>query len=227
MDIVNSKKPVLVLFPGLGADERLFKYLDNCGLDTIKIKYPAPSGNETVPEYASRLMDQIPKDIPLIFTGVSLGGVLSQVLSELVPNCRGMVLISTVKGSHELSRWLRIFSRVKPLFNPWLIRHSLVVIRWFIGSGSRESYQVFKDMLYETPPDLIKWGARTVPKWEGCEVKVPYFHIHGDKDHLFPVSKIKDPLVIKGGKHFMVFNHASHVNPVFRGCVDRLIRQIQ
>ncbi|MCB9249232.1 MAG: hypothetical protein H6613_12170 [Ignavibacteriales bacterium] len=38
------------------------------------------------------------------------------------------------------------------------------------------------------------------------------FHIHGSNDKTFPISKIKNPIVIKDGSHFMTHSKADEVS---------------
>ena len=58
--------------------------------------------------------------------------------------------------------------------------------------------------------------------WSGPERRVDQLvHIHGDKDRLMPIGSIKDPVVISGGTHFMVFNKAGEVA---RAVNDALLR---
>ena len=64
---------MVYLFPGQGADYRLFRDLKfPKGYDTLRISYPIPHKNESMKEFAQRFIPLINQDEPYILLGVSL-----------------------------------------------------------------------------------------------------------------------------------------------------------
>ena len=92
----------LYLFPGTGADFRLFKNLKvPSGYDTVHIPLPVPEKKETLTTYALRFVSQIDTTVPFVLLGVSLGGMICTELSDTLNPVR-TILISSAKATTEL-----------------------------------------------------------------------------------------------------------------------------
>ena len=64
----------LFLFSGLGADHRVFQFLDLSGFKVTYIKWLEPLARETMQQYAARLTAQIDVERPVL-VGLSFGGM--------------------------------------------------------------------------------------------------------------------------------------------------------
>ncbi len=51
-------------------------------------------------------------------------------------------------------------------------------------------------------------------KWEGSSTLERPIHIHGDRDRIFPVTKIREYIRIDGGGHFMIVIRADEISGV-------------
>jgi hypothetical protein len=49
----------IYLFSGLGADERVFSYLEFPGFETVFVKWITPFRNEAIEAYAGRIAQQV------------------------------------------------------------------------------------------------------------------------------------------------------------------------
>lgn len=76
------KKRIYIL-NGLGADERVFQLLDFSDFSPIFIQWIIPEQNESIENYASRLLQQIDTPNPLIL-GLSFGGMMATEISKLI-----------------------------------------------------------------------------------------------------------------------------------------------
>jgi len=47
------------------------------------------------------------------------------------------------------------------------------------------------------------------------------YHLAGDKDLIFNYKNIKDPIVIKGGTHIMVFDKAKQINKILKDILKK------
>ena len=136
----------LILFPGLGTDERLF--------EPQKVAFPnlevppwiAPRPYENLSAYAQRMAPQVSENRPFVLGGVSLGGMLAWELARLlrpdalvlIASCRSPKAIARgLRWSSWLMRWMPSlviegtkplapvvapwFSRAEPYFLPWLV----------------------------------------------------------------------------------------------------------
>src|SRR5947208_269376 len=101
----------IILFPGLGASEKLFNQFDFGNRKTFVVKFLTPQKNETLQHYCQRLAISIPSDEQLIFIGVSFGGILAQEVSKIIP-VKKVILISSIKTEHEKPSyfsWVKLF----------------------------------------------------------------------------------------------------------------------
>ena len=69
---------------GLGADERAFSKLNIKGFELKVIRWLMPIKDETLPEYASRMRQDIDDDNPILM-GLSFGGMLCTEIAKQVP----------------------------------------------------------------------------------------------------------------------------------------------
>lgn len=79
----NSMKHNIYLVSGLGADERVFRYLHFSGAGVFHIQWIDPLKNELIEPYASRLSSQIMTSDNNSVIGVSFGGRIAVELSTM------------------------------------------------------------------------------------------------------------------------------------------------
>jgi len=63
---------------GLGADERVFQFIDLTKIEHYFIKWNEPKKDESLSEYCLKLTEQIDKTNGIILIGVSFGGIIAQ-----------------------------------------------------------------------------------------------------------------------------------------------------
>ena len=73
----------LFLFSGLGADKRVFDFLDFGKHLLHHIEWVKPLPDDTLPSYARRLLPQITEENPTL-VGVSFGGMIALEISKLI-----------------------------------------------------------------------------------------------------------------------------------------------
>src|SRR5690242_19655575 len=100
----------IVFVPGLGSDERLFRFIDLNGCDKKYIKWVKPSKKETLQSYLQKIKEQITVDEPPVLIGVSLGGIMAMELRELMP-VEKTIIISSVKTRAEMPAVLNLVHR--------------------------------------------------------------------------------------------------------------------
>lgn len=201
----------IYLIPGLGVDERLFMNLRLPGCEVYYIRWILPHKNESLPQYALRLADQIDTSQPFMLGGVSFGGMCATEIAKTLKPVK-VILISSCKTHDEL---------------PWYIRgwkyfplHKLFGDRFYINLAVRfkgmfgfrkDQEKLFRDMLESMPKGYFQRACNCIISWKN-DSHEPTVHIHGDNDRILPFSYIKNAIRVKGGSHVMVLNDAEEVS---------------
>jgi len=208
-----EKQSVIYLFPGLGANEKLFKAFDFSPFKTKVISFLIPEKKETLQHYCERLSAFIDASDENIYIGVSFGGILAQEISKIIP-AKKIIIISSIKSEKEKPTW---FSWLKliPLYSvipPKALKKILVCFSEVITRKTKEEKNRFRLLVAEADDRVIRWGVKQVINWKQAVPPCGIIHIHGDKDILFPVKKIKADFVIHGGAHFMIMREEKEIN---------------
>jgi pimeloyl-ACP methyl ester carboxylesterase len=206
--------PLFVL-PGIGADARLFD-AQRAVRDIHPIAWIAPEHpRETLTHYAQRLASDIRISEPFDLGGASFGGMVALELARhLAP--RRVFLFGSCRSPRSIApllRALRFFAPVLPngMLHPPRVLQSLGA-RWF-GATSRAHVQLFADMLAATPVEFMRWATIATRAWEGVEeLPMPIHHIHGDRDRLIPINRVRPDRVIAGAGHLLTVTHVDAVN---------------
>lgn len=202
----------LYLFPGLGADESIFRNLKLPGYEIVHIKWIKPLNGEDVADYAARLQYQIKEDTQPVLVGLSFGGMVAQELAKLIDPAL-TVIVSSIKGVKERPLQLDLAKALRPhKFLPSIL--AIEFDFWYpfaFGRTSAFEKSYIKRMAKGIHPDFTDWATDAAIHWENTEIVSNLVHIHGTRDNLFPACYIKDAHMIKGGTHFMVYNKADQV----------------
>jgi pimeloyl-ACP methyl ester carboxylesterase len=209
--IAGVALPLFVL-PGIGGDERLFA-AQRAVREIRPICWIAPaSSRESLKDYAARLAREIKIKDPFDLGGSSFGGMVAlEIARHLGP--RNVFLFGSCRTPDAVARSLRVLrlsAAFAPVHPPRILQP--LVARWF-GATSPEHVQLFADMLAATPPAFIRWAATAVFSWPGAgELSMPVHHIHGDRDRLIPVRRVKADCVVRGAGHLLNLTHVDAVN---------------
>ena len=209
---------------GMGANEKVYKNLRiNPEFETIYIPWLQPEEDETLRHYAERMAETINPNQEFIVMGMSFGGIITKEINQFL-NPRFNILISTIKNSSEKPSYMKLSSRtnIHRYIPPSLIT-----------SDSFLSYSIFRKLYSSKLPDLkeifefrdhyyLKWAADRIVNWESKNPMQNYVHIHGNKDIVFPISKINDAIEIQGGSHVMIMNHAKKISNIINENLEKL-----
>jgi len=209
----------LILWPGLAADERMYRRLGETGWQMETPRFPLPERGETLPALALRcaaLLEVGPRDV---VGGCSFGGMVAAEIARQRP-VRALVLLAGALDSGTLPasvRGLGFLPRLLPL--GWLRRFfaSEFNLRRFFGEQDPEGYALAREMLADTPDALLRDGGRmAVSQWGRPAPAVPVFALHGAEDRVMgppPVARLQ---VVAGAGHGLVFSHAGRVSDFLR-----------
>jgi pimeloyl-ACP methyl ester carboxylesterase len=207
-------RPLLVL-SGIGGDERLFD-AQRAVRDIRPIKWVVPAdAREPLAHYAARLAREVQSSGPFDLGGSSFGGMIALELARhLAPE--QVFLFGSCRSPDAVAPFLRALRSVAAIAPDRLLHPPRMVLplvaRWF-GATSPAQVELFAQMLAATPPAFIRWASRAVFSWPGVhELPMPIHHVHGDRDRLIPVHRVKPDLVIPGAGHLLSLTHADAVN---------------
>ncbi|PKL16336.1 MAG: alpha/beta hydrolase [Spirochaetae bacterium HGW-Spirochaetae-5] len=213
----------LNLISGLGADERVYKYLTLDNYDINFIKWENPSHNETLSDYVKRLSKQINYNNDNILIGVSFGGIVAIELSKII-DYKMVIIISSVKDKYEIPALYRIIGKlgVLNLIPSVVLKSFKSGIHYYFGIKKREEKLLLNSIINETDSVFLKWALTQVMRWNNINIIDNLHHIHGNKDRLFPINKIKNYFLIESGHHFMIVSKSQEVsetinNILFKG----------
>jgi len=207
-------KATVVLLPGLGADRRLFGPQEAVVDDLVVPAWPEPKPRESLPEFAARLADSVPRSECLYLGGSSFGGMVALELAALL-RPKGVLLIGSCTHPSSiapLARSVRRLASALPVscFRPrrWMLPFVLPK-SGCLTPGQRE---LVWSMALATPASFLKWGVEAILSWRPTPVAVPVHHVHGSHDRLIPLRLVRPDRVVFGGGHLLTLTHSQEVN---------------
>lgn len=199
---------------GLGADEKIFANLSIPGFELVHVPWLRPEKREQTPVYAQRMAAQIGTVNPILL-GVSFGGMMGIEIAKLMP-LKQLFIVSSVKGRQELPAWMKCagtlqLNKILPVksnrFTEGLDNRTL-------GVSNAAELAMVRHYRKTADPVYINWAINEVLNWKNDWQPEGIVHIHGTKDRMFPVKKIRNAQLIEGGTHLMIYNRAPEIAAV-------------
>jgi len=205
---------------GLGTDERIFSKLRPVGYSLKYIPQLLPDSEETIGAYAARLAKFIKEDNAILL-GVSFGGILAIEIAKIKP-LQKLIIVSGIKSSKELPRWMKVvgtlkLNRVLPVRS---YKFTERIDNNRLGITTEEEKELARALRQAADKAHMEWGVNEIFNWRNNWIPDYVFHIHGDKDRIFPVTKVNADYIIKGATHLLVYNRADEVNKCIRKILD-------
>lgn len=200
----------LYLIPGLGADRRVFKFLDLSQYSCHHISWIDPLPDESIEHYAGRLVAQIKSTNPIL-VGVSFGGMIAVEISKQI-SIEKVILISSARTGRDIPVYLRLFGRLsihKVLPARWL-KKANHVLYYFFDVKMAEEKRLLSEIIRDTDQKFMKWAIDKIVRWKNNIIPSSAILIHGSADRLFPASKAD--IIIPDGGHFMIVSNAKEVS---------------
>ena len=201
---------------GFAADERVFVHL-NFGENTVHfIPWKIPQKNESISSYAHRMRKDIEEANPILL-GLSFGGMMCiEIAKEM--DVEKIILISSVSTFHEMPWYMQIAAKLHlndlvPL-RPYSFLEGLE--NYMLGAQTPEEKQLVRHYRKNLNFQYSDWAINQVLNWRNDWYPQNLIHIHGSKDHIFPVKNVKADYIIKDGGHLMLMNKAEEVNEILK-----------
>lgn len=193
---------------GLGADERVFRYL-NLDVPIVPLIWIDPAEGEELKAYCGRLSKQIDSSEEFGIIGVSFGGIVAVELNKIL-NPKITILISSVSTSRELPA-SRVLGKIGILS---LIPNSIMkppqfVFNYLFGATNRD---LLKEIISDTDRNFIRWALGAIINWESDARSANIHRIHGTHDRLIPL--IGRARKIEKGGHFMIVDKAKELSTI-------------
>ena len=199
---------------GLGADERVFQFLELPGVEKVFVQWLPPAPHEPLRAYCRRLLAQLDLSGEINLVGISFGGIVCQEIARLVP-CRRVLLISSIKNPREMDWKLRLVarSRTHRVVPGWLLKWSnLLTANYYFGTETPAEAALLRQIIQDTDQDFMRWAIAEIMAWS-CPVPLPGLaHVHGGRDRIFPAAPVQNATILAGAGHFMAVNRAAAVS---------------
>jgi pimeloyl-ACP methyl ester carboxylesterase len=202
---------------GIGADYRLFTHIRLPeGLEAHHVHWIPPGKDETLPNYARRLTDQIDTSEPFALIGFSLGGIMAVEIAKIYPPvCT--IIISSVPLSANLPPYYLLADRLRlsKLASPTLMK-LLASVYHMLTMRSRDNWKIMREVIWSGDDRFISWAINAVLKWENALIPQPLVHIHGTGDPIFPITHTQPTYIIPKGNHNIILSHPHIINDLLR-----------
>lgn len=195
---------------GLGADERVFQYLE-LSQKIAPIHWIEPKEGESIQSYAGRLSEQI-KDDEFILIAVSFGGLIAVELNKMLKP-RLTILISSADTKNGLRTVYRLIGKSGLIrFIPsFLFAPPRTLMYWLFGARNKT---LLREILDDTDLKFTKWSITQLIVWNNVVTTANLIKIHGTNDKLIPFKPDHQTVAIPNGAHFMIVDNASEISRI-------------
>ncbi|MFX0558203.1 alpha/beta hydrolase [Maribacter sp. CXY002] len=205
---------------GLGADERVFKYL-TLDHELVPVKWITPKHKEPIIAYSKRLIKKygIDKDTNFGILGVSFGGLIATEISKLTKP-KFTILISSIETRNELNGIIKLAGKLKffELIPARLLNPPKCIAHIVFGA---ERKKLLNSILKDTDLPFAKWAIRELVNWENRSQLKNLIKIGGTNDKLLP-PKGSNTILIDKGAHFMIVDRAKEISEIINGKIKAL-----
>jgi pimeloyl-ACP methyl ester carboxylesterase len=215
----------LVLFPGLGADARLFEP-QRCGLPGVRVEVPpwieAVSIDETVESYSRRmaaLIEPARAGELLFLGGVSFGAIVALEVARHLRGTRAVFMMGGCRDTRAVAPFFRFacgLTRWVPSPVVKMILYGSPAALVLFESLSWDHMTLYERMINEGSASQIRWAAGAMPAYrsQGDPPGVRVVLIHGQRDLIIPPKNVSPDYVIPRAKHLVGLTRPAEVNAI-------------
>lgn len=212
-----NNKIHIYFMPGLAASSKIFEYI-NLPPESFSCHYfewcIPESNDETLEVYAKKYAAQIRHD-QVVLIGVSFGGFLVQEISRLI-RVKQVIIISSVKGVHEMPRRLRLlkFTRAYKIFPTRRLARIDDFTKYDFHPQLKKKAALYNKYLGIRNENYLNWAIHCALHWDNREDQSKVIHIHGTNDEIFPIKYIGNCIPVEGGTHAMIVIKAKMIGEI-------------
>lgn len=204
----------IYLLSGLGADKRVFEFIDLSGFNINHVVWIEPLDGESIESYSKRHLGQIRTPRPILI-GVSFGGLVAVEIGKLVETER-VILISSARTKFGLPIYSRVIGalRLNKLVPTQLLKVVNRATFWLFGTKTKQENDLLRVIIKETDSKFLKWAVNQLLTWKNTTTLTNSVHIHGTADKLIPLSTAD--FKIQDGGHLMIMNRGDELSKLIR-----------
>lgn len=197
---------------GIGADQRIFQFIDIPGVELVHITWLSPAKGEDLEQYAKRLSAAI-REEKFMLAGVSFGGMIATEIAKLHPEAK-VIIFSSAKTTQEIPFYLKVFKWL-PLYKilPNSLMHRANAFFYFLfGAKTRPVKATMKAIMKDTDASFIRWAMGAVLHWKNAVKPTNVYHAHGNRDLILPHYFAQADAIISEGTHLMILEKPERIN---------------
>jgi len=216
---MKYKNYTIALLPGFACDSTIFERLDLPSNKVIYLDWITPVKNESIEEYAIRLItSEMKSSKQLVLIGHSFGGVIMQEIAKILKP-KKIILISSIVSKEGLSRGLRLVRNLD--LHIWVHKPTVkgTIWMWRKGAGMHgEMKQRYNRSINALENSYFSWAVKQLAGWsQSLPNDLEPYNIIGSDDKVFSLKNAHNPIVIEGGDHMMVFKKPDELSKVIQG----------
>jgi len=218
MSCIFVRMKNLYLLSGLGADKRVFEFLDLTEYTITHVVWIKPLELEPIENYATRLLSQINTRRPILL-GVSFGGMMAIELGKLIETEK-IILVSSIKTRSDLPTHMKLAGRLgltKSIPNDF-VKKTNALLFFLFGVSEPSEKKLLTAILQDTDIEFLKWGINQIVHWKNETQLEHIVQIHGTSDRIFPIKKPE--FAINKGGHLMIINCSKEISVLLRKIID-------
>lgn len=200
--------------PGMAASNSIFEYirLPKEKFQIHLLDWFVPHKGQSLESYAKALTQDIRHEHPVLL-GVSLGGILVQEMAKLI-SVKKIIIVSSVKLKEELPKRMLLarYTKLYKLLPTGLVNNVELLARYAFGETVVKRLELYEKYLSIRDKEYINWCIHQMVNWNQTQYPSNLVHIHGNKDTVFPISRIKNCIVVQNGTHTMIIHRAKWLN---------------
>ncbi len=202
--------PRLILFPGLGADRRLFDAQERAGLRFEVPEMPIPQDGQDFADYARTLGRSLGLDENCVVGGVSFGGMLAYQLAATC-GAKALILLASCTDPSAIPRhyrWVELTARLIP--DHFIHRRAALGARCLakLERLGPDASDLVQDMARKASMPFLRRTGRMILRWKpGRRPECPIYALHGTADRVIPIRRVTPTEVLEGAGHLLCLTH--------------------
>lgn len=204
----------LFLLSGLGADKRVFDFLDFGEHRLHHVAWIQPRPDDSLSSYAQRLLPQITEENATLI-GVSFGGMIALEIAKLIP-VQKVILISSATSVAAIPTSFKVMAKLgmQRLLSPSLLKKPNEMLYWLFGVTDNKHKALLAAIMNDTDEIFLAWALTSIAAWKNNYYANHIVQIHGTHDRILSFQSAD--YRIEGGGHLMVVTRANEVSAILK-----------